>query len=380
MVFLPSTIPSRMARTNLASSLQPGGDPGPVSVFIGVDTHRDFHVAVALSLQGSLLGEMHLPACMAGYEALLDWALELAEGRATSLLFGIEGTGCYGAGLSRHLQAAQCSVREMNRPNRQTRRQRGKDDAIDAEAAARSLLAGTATAVAKAGNADAEILRVLKSTRDSAVRCRTRAITQLKALLIVVPAELREALQHLDTAELVNRCLDRNEEVATSPLTAARLAMRTLAERIRHLEQELIVLGRQLDRITQAVAPGLRAAQGIGPDNAAALLIAAGDNPQRLRSEAAFAALCGASPIPASSGTRQRHRLNRGGNRQANCALFRIALNRLRWDPATKAYAERRTAEGKSKREILRCLKRFIAREVYRLLQAGSLRPAAMSA
>ena len=141
-----------------------------------------------------------------------------------------------------------------------------------------------------------------------------------------------------------------------------------------------MVLGRQLDRITQAVAPGLRAAQGIGPDNPAALLIAAGDNPQRLRSEAAFAALCGASPIPASSGTRQRHRLNRGGNRQANCALFRIALNRLRWDPATKAYAERRTADGKSKREILRCLKRFIAREVYRLLQAGSLRPAAMSA
>jgi hypothetical protein len=137
------------------------------------------------------------------------------------------------------------------------------------------------------------------------------------------------------------------------------MAMRFLAQRIRHLEQELMVLGRQLDRITQAIAPDLRAAQGIGPDNAAALLIAAGDNPQRLRSEAAFAELCGASPIPASSGTRQRHRLNRGGNSQANCSLFRIALNRLRWDPATKAYAERRTAEGKSKREILRCLKTF---------------------
>jgi transposase len=231
--------------------------------------------------------------------------------------------------------------------------------------------------VAKAGNAEAEMLRVLKSTRDSAVRCRTRVITQLKALLIVVPAELRETLQHLDTAELVSRCLHLNEEVATSPLTAAALAMRTLAERIRHLEQELMVLGRELDRITQVVAPGLRAAQGIGPDNAAALLIPAGDNPERLRSEAAFAALCGASPIPASSGTRQRHRLNRGGNRQAYCALFRIALNRLRWDPATKAYADRRTTEGKSKRESLRCLQRFIAREVYRLLQAGALGPAA---
>jgi len=165
MVFLPSTIPSRMARTTLASALQPGGDPGPVSVLIGVPTQRDFHVAVALSLQGSLLAETHLPACMAGYEALLDWALELAEGRATSLMFWIEGTGCYGAGLSRHLQADQCSVHEVNRPNRQTRRQRGKDGAIDAKAAARSLLARTAIAVA-AGDADAEILRVLKSTRD----------------------------------------------------------------------------------------------------------------------------------------------------------------------------------------------------------------------
>jgi transposase len=286
MVFLHSTIPSRRVRTNLASALQPGGDSDRVSVDIGVDTHRDFHVAVALIVQGCLLGEMHLPARLAGYEALLEWALELAEGKATSLLFGIEGTGCYGAGLSRHLQAAQCSVREVNRPSRQTRRQRGKDDAIDAEAAGRALLAGTETAVAKASNADAEILRVLKSTRDSAVRCR---------------------------------CLNRNEEVASSPLTAACLAMKTLAERICHLEQERMVLDRQLDRITQTVAPGLRAAQGIGPDNAAALLIAAGDNPHRLRPEAAFAALCGASPISASSGTRQRHRLNRGGNRQANC-------------------------------------------------------------
>jgi transposase len=369
-----------MASTNVASAAEPVEDPGPALVFIGVDTHRDFHVAVALGLQGAILGEMHLPAQTAGYEALLDWALELADGRPGSLVFGIEGTGCYGAGLSRHLQAADCLVREVNRPNRQTRRQRGKDDAIDAEAAARSLLAGTATAVAKTGNAEAEMLRILKSTRDSAVRCRTRAITQLKALLIVVPAQLRETLQHLDTPKVVRRCLHLNDEVATSPLTAACLAMRSLAERIRHLEQEFAVLGRELDRITKAVAPGLRAAQGIGPDNAAALLIAAGDNPERLRSEAAFAALCGASPIPASSGTRQRHRLNRGGNRQANCALFRIALNRLRWDPATKAYADRRTSEGKSKREILRCLKRFIAREVYRLLQAQSLRPAASGA
>jgi len=167
--------------------------------------------------------------------------------------------------------------------------------------------------------------------------------------------------------------------MTVSPLTAVRLAMRSV-DRIRHVEQELMVLGRQLDRITQVVAPGLRASQGIGPETAAVLLIAAVDNPQRLRTEAAFAALCGPSPIPASSGIRQCYRLNRGGKRQANSALFCIALNRFRWDPATKAYAERRTAEGKSTREILRCLKRFIAREVYRLLQPGSLPLAAMSA
>jgi transposase len=358
-----------MAPSNLAPPAESEETASTTSVLIGVDTHRDFHVAVAISSHGATLGEMHLPACTSGYEALLDWAMELGAGLSCSILFGIEGTGSYGAGLSRHLQAAQCSVLEVNRPNRQTRRQRGKDDSIDAEVAARSLLAGTATAVAKSGNAEAEMLRVLKGTRDSAMRCRTRAITQLKALLIAAPAELRESLQNHDAADLVKHCLRLGAELVNSPLVATSLAMRSLAERIRHLEQELATLGLELDRITQAVAPGLRAAQGIGPDNAAALLIAAGDNPERLRSEAAFAALCGASPIPASSGKSQRHRLNRGGNRQANCALFRIALTRLRWDQATKAYAERRTGEGKSKREILRCLKRFIAREVYRLLK-----------
>jgi len=338
------------------------------SIMVGVDTHRDFHVAVALNSQGSFLGEMHLPACTAGYEALLEWSLELVSNHRPGLLFGIEGTGSYGAGLSRYLQSAGHQVREVNRPNRQARRQRGKDDSIDAEQAACALLAGTATAVAKTSNAEAEILRMLKRTRDSAVRCRTRAISQLKAFLIAAPAELRETLQHLPFDELLVRCRQLPAAVIDSPCSAANLALRSIAERICHLQGEIEGLGQELDRITRTVAPDLRAAQGIGADNAAALLIAAGDNPERLRSEAAFAALCGACPIPASSGNRTRHRLNRGGNRQANCALFRIAMSRLRWDPATKAYAQKRSGEGKTKREILRCLKRFIAREVYRLL------------
>jgi transposase len=340
------------------------------SIMVGVDTHRDFHVAVALNSQGSFLGEMHLPACTAGYEALLEWTLELVSNQRPGLLFGIEGTGSYGAGLSRYLQSAGHQVREVNRPNRQARRLRGKDDSIDAEQAARALLAGTATAVAKTSNAEAEMLRMLKSTRDSAVRCRTRAISQLKAFLIAAPAELRETLQHLPSKELLVQCRVLPAIAVGCPSSAARQALRSLACRIHHLESEIDSLAQELDHITQAVSPSLRAAQGIGADNAAALLIAAGDNPERLRSEAAFAALCGACPIPASSGNRTRHRLNRGGNRQANCALFRIALSRLRWDPATKAYAQKRTGEGKTKREILRCLKRFIAREVYRLLSS----------
>jgi transposase len=266
------------------------------------------------------------------------------------------------------LQTAGCQVREVNRANRQARRQRGKDNSIDAELAARALIAGTASAIAKTRNAEAEMLRILKSTRDSAVRCRTKAITQLKALLISAPAHLRESLERLSTADLIVRCqLNPGSDVCCTASATSR-ALHVLATRIHHLEQEIADLGHDLDRITQAVAPTLRAAQGIGADNAAALLIAAGDNPERLRSEAAFAALCGAAPIPASSGNRNRHRLNRGGNRQANCALFRIALTRLRWDPRTKAYAQKRIEEGKTKREILRCLKRFIAREVYRML------------
>jgi len=363
-----------MALSTLAPPLQSTQTLEP-AVFIGVDTHRDFHVAVALNRQGALLGEMHLPARIVGYEALLDWASELIDTHGSGLLFGIEGTGSYGAGLCHALQEAGCEVREVNRPNRQARRQRGKDDSIDAELAARALVAGTATAVAKTSNGEVEMLRILKGTRDSAVRCRTRAITQLKALVISAPAELRESLEHLATADLVLQFSLAETPDVTCPYTAASRALQALAARIHHLEQEIAGLGQELDRLTHLVAPDLRAAQGIGADNAAALLIAAGDNPERLRSEAAFAALCGAAPVPASSGNRNRHRLNRGGNRQANCPLFRIALSRLRWDPRTKAYAEKRTADGKSKREILRCLKWFIAREVFRLLAANRVQP-----
>ena len=338
------------------------------AVLIGVDTHKDQHVAVALDRHGAVLGHLQIPATSKGYQTLLDWATSHGALQPADLLVALEGSGSYGAGLCRHLLAAGCSVREVCRPNRQLRRQHGKDDWIDAEIAARSLLAGTATAEPKASDGPVEMLRLLKSTKDSAVHARTRAINQLKALLVTVPAALREQLQTLGNKELLQRCAQLRPGAIATPLAAARLALRSLARRIQQLSAEIEALVLQLDAITNELAPQLKAAKGIGTDNASALLIAAGDNPQRLRSEAAFASLCGVAPMPASSGKTHRHRLNRGGNRQANSALYRIALIRLRWDEATRAYAERRTAEGKSKLEIIRCLKRFIARQVYRLL------------
>ena len=343
------------------------------AVLIGVDTHKDQHVAVALDRHGAVLGHLQIPATSKGYQTLLEWAVGHGALQPADLLVALEGSGSYGAGLCRHLLAAGCSVREVSRPNRQLRRQHGKDDWIDAEMAARSLLAGTATAEPKASDGPVEMLRLLKSTKDSAVHARTKAINQLKALLVTVPAALREQLQNLRNKELLQRCAQLRPGAITTPLdaarlAAARLALRSLARRIQQLSAEIEALVLQLDAITNELAPQLKAAKGIGTDNASALLIAAGDNPQRLRSEAAFASLCGVAPMPASSGKTHRHRLNRGGNRQANSALYRIALIRLRWDEATRAYAERRTAEGKSKLEIIRCLKRFIARQVYRLL------------
>ena len=338
------------------------------AVLIGVDTHKDQHVAVALDRHGAVLGHLQIPATSKGYQTLLEWAVGHGALQPADLLVALEGSGSYGAGICRHLLAAGCSVREVSRPNRQLRRQHGKDDWIDAEMAARSLLAGTATAEPKTSDGPVEMLRLLKSTKDSAVHSRTKAINQLKALLVTVPAALREQLQNLRNKELLQRCAQLRPGAITTPLASARLALRSLARRIQQLSAEIEALVLQLDAITNELAPQLKAAKGIGTDNASALLIAAGDNPQRLRSEAAFASLCGVAPMPASSGKTHRHRLNRGGNRQANSAMYRIALIRLRWDEATRAYAERRTAEGKSKLEIIRCLKRFIARQVYRLL------------
>lgn len=354
------------AVTELA--LAPGRTPGVSTpgIVVGVDTHKHAHVAVALTELGARVGACEAAATGEGYAALLAWAAGL--GRVVA--FAVEGTGSYGVGLARYLRRHAVRVVEVSDVDRRKRRRDGKDDTLDAESAARGFLAGTAVAVPKTADGVAEMVRQLKIARDTAVKARASAMIALKQLLVNAPAELREALEPLTDAPLLRRCAQLVPGDLRTPAASVRHALRALARRCRLLSEEIATHDAALDALTAAAVPTLRAAFGMGVDVAAEMLIVAGDNPERIRSEAAFAKLCGACPIPASSGVTHRHRLFRGGHRQANAALHRVALVRRRWHPPTMAYATRRTADGLSKRDILRCLKRFIAREVYRALLA----------
>ena len=336
-----------------------------VQVIIGVDTHKDQHVAVAIDGRGVRLDEKYVPAAVCGYEELELWSRSLGQIHA----FGIEGTGSYGAGLARFLTDRSHTVVEVNRPDRSVRYRKGKSDPTDAEMAARSVLAGVADATPKSGEGEVEMIRMLKSAKNSAIMARTQAVNQMKALVVTAPAELRETLEGLTTTALITRCRSFRPGRLDSPKAAAKYTLRSLACRHRQLNKEVQQLDAELERLTRAAAPALVNAFGIGPDTSSSLLIAAGSNPDRLRSEASFASLCGVNPIPASSGKTNRHRLNRGGDRQANAALHRIVVVRLRYDPRTQEYMQRRTEEGMSKSEVIRCLKRYVAREVYSVIQ-----------
>jgi transposase len=332
----------------------------------GVDTHQDVHVAAVIDEVGKILDSASFKTSAKGCRELLSWMQSHGE----LVKVGVEGTGCYGAGLARLLGADGVEVVEVNRPNRQARRRRGKSDTVDAEAAARAALNGEATVVPKTHGSLVESVRVLRVAFTSARDSRTRVALQIRDLIVTAPDQLRMVLGPLSTAERVARCarFHHTGDVA-DPVVGTKLALRTLARRYEALSEEMVELTSPLDDLTARANPALRGAKGVGPDVAAILLTAAGDNPKRLRNEAAFAALCGVSPIEASSGKTVRHRLNRSGNRQANHALWRIVMVRLSTgDPATKAYVERRTADAKSLREIVRCLKRYVAREVYRHL------------
>jgi transposase len=335
-------------------------------VTVGVDTHLDVHVAVALDHLGRRLGTVEVASNQAGYDELVEWAGSWGEIET----FGIEGTGCYGAGLTRMLRSHGYRVVEVIRPNRQTRRHKGKSDAVDAEAAARAVLAGEAAGTPKAGDHRAEMIRVLRVERHSAVKARTQAVNTLRGLVVTAPAELRDQLRNLPAAKLIATAAQLRPDPHASVLHATTRTLRGLARRCQHLDQELAELDAELDVLVPLAAPKLVELFGFGTDTAGQLIVTAGDNPERLRSEAAFSMLCGSSPLPASSGKTQRHRLNRGGDRQANAALYRVALVRMRWHQPTRDYVERRTKEGKSKLEIIRCLKRYIAREAYTALTA----------
>ncbi len=338
-----------------------------VYVTLGVDTHADQHVAAAIDQHGSLLGTRSCATTRAGYAALLAWAEEFGSIERV----GIEGAGNYGAGLARWLRSRGLDVVEVDRPNRRMRHRRGKSDTVDAEAAARAVHAGTATGRPKAGDGRVEAIRVLRVARRSALKARTQAAQQLRALVVTAPDALRAQLRSLSLATLVETAARfRSPAPPQTPEAATKLALRSIARRYQTLSEEIAALDEQLDQLVRAAAPSLVAIKGVGTDTAGALLVAAGDNPDRLHSEAAFAHLCGVAPLPASSGKTQRHRLSRGGNRDANRALYLLAIGRLGWDDRTRAYADRRTREGKTKAEIIRCLKRYIAREIYRALTA----------
>jgi transposase len=338
-----------------------------VRITLGVDTHAEQHVAAAIDQSGRLVGTRAIPTTSAGYATLLRWAG--AYGSIERV--GLEGAGSYGAGLARWLRSRGHVVVEVDRPDRRARRRAGKSDAVDAEAAARAAQAGAATGQPKARDGRVEAIRTVRIARRSAVKARTQAANQLHALVVTAPAALRTRLRCLSLVALVET--GARFRPSTCPRTAeagTKLALRSIARRYQVLTEEIVALDRQLDELVRDAAPALVAIKGVGADTAGALLVAVGDNPERLRSEAAFAHLCGVAPVPASSGKTQRHRLSRSGNRDANRALYLLAIGRLGWDARTRLYAERRTREGKTKAEIIRCLKRYIARETYRALTA----------
>ena len=334
----------------------------------GVDTHLDVHVAAVLDEIGGLLGVESFQATAAGEEKLSCWLASFG----TVARVGVEGTGSYGAGLARHLAAVGVEVVEVDRPNRQLRRRQGKTDSLDAVEAARAAQSGRALGRAKSRDGNVEAIRALVVAKRSARSTKVKTMNQIRHLGFTAPDPLRARLSGVSRADLASEAASLRPRLGTDPvLFATKTSLRLLGRRVLALDAEKAELDTLLDELVTAAAPDLLAVYGVGVDTAALLLVAAGDNPDRLRNEAAWAHLCGVSPIQASSGKVTRHRLNRSGDRQANHALWRIAITRMGSDARTRDYVERRLAEGKSKPEIIRMLKRYIARETYRVLPRG---------
>ena len=346
-----------------------------VTVIGGVDTHKHTHYAAVVDTQGRLLGHGEFPATDRGHEQLLIWIQNHGSIRS----IGVESTGSFGATLTRFLTRQGVEVVEVNRPNRLARRMDGKSDRLDSEHIARAVLGETSTAVPKTKSGIVEVIRTLRVTRTSAVKARTQTFNTLWGIMIGAPSPLRDELVVLTKRSLVNRCLRlRPETNELLTLTGAsdrmliagtKTALRDLARRWKALDDEIKTLDRNIEALVRSAAPELLELHGVGAELAGQFLVTAGDNPERIHSEAAFAKLCGVAPQPASSGrTAGCHRLSRSGDRAANSALYIITIVRMRRHQPTRDYVERRTAEGLTKREIIRCLKRYIAREVYKAL------------
>jgi transposase len=341
----------------------------PPGVTGGVDTHLDNHVAAALDPLGRLVGTESFEANAAGYKALVSWL----EGFGHVTKVGVEGTGSYGVGLARFLRRQGLEVVEVNRPNRQARRNHGKSDTLDAIEAARAALSGRASGAGKTKDGPVEAIRVLVVAKRSARHARIKAITQMRHLGYTAPDQLHCRLKGLSVTALVTESARLRPSRSGDPLTAAtKASLSSLAHRVQALDAEIAELDEKIESLLVATAPDLLALFGVGPDTAATLLVAAGDNPERLHSEAAWAHMCGVSPVPADSGKNSgHHRHHQGGDRQANSALWRIVMVRIAHDPETRAYFERRVREGRTKRDVIRILKRYVAREVYRHLPRG---------
>lgn len=329
----------------------------------GVDTHKDLHVAAVVDARGILLASESFATTRQGYRLMLEWMRSFG----TVQRIGVEATGTYGAGLLRYLNTAGVAVLEVTAPDRKSRRMRGKNDHLDAEAAAQAALAGQRTVTPKTRDGMIEALRVLKACRKTAVQARRIALQMIGNTIISAPDRLRDSVRDMTRMRLIRTLAAWRPDMSgyREMETAYRIALKSLARRYLELHDEIADLDAMIKAIVDELAPDLVARNSIGYGSAAQLLITAGDNPERLRSEASFAALCGVSPIPASSGKTNRHRLNRGGDRAANSALHIIAIGRLRCDARTQQYVVRRIADGRSKLEAIRCLKRFIAREVF---------------
>lgn len=337
----------------------------PRLVVGGVDTHLDTHVAAVVDRNGGVLGVEKFPVTAAGYVALSSW---MADFGALERV-GIEGTGAYGIGLARHFGGLDVPVIEIDRPNRQQRRRNGKSDQLDAIEAARGALSGRCSGVAKTGDGQIEALRALMVVKRSARSNRIRTIVQLRYLMFTAPDELRQRFVGITPARMVKEAA-RLRPSGDPVMHATKTAAVALSRRVQALDAEIAAVDEQIEPIVKAAGPRLLDIYGCGVDTAAILLVAAGDNAERIRSEAAWAMLCGLAPIPANSGKRAgRYRLNSGGNRQANHAHYRIVLTRLgQRDERTVAYMNRRLEQGLAKREIIRCLKRYVARETFNAL------------